>query len=535
MQLFDWNIAAASNNSAPPDGAPENMEYDEVNDTMREFMAVLARFYQNGISGTKATAGTTTAYTLTTDFSIAAYAAGQVFSFTAHATSTGSVTLDVDAQGAGNVVDARGVQLGAGDIVNGGFYIVRRTASGTFMVLGALSATSVAAMSGVTLTSAYLAGGTADAITLTPSPAITAYANGQIFAFRANATNTGAMTINISGLGAEALEDYRSAALAAGDVTSGRAYLVIRTGGEWRIIAGLPVDAANDLVGVTPIANGGTAGATAQAGIGALVAALTQVTAASADLIPVGDASDSGNGKKVLASSVAALARGLIAVQAFTASGTYTPTSGMNTCLVISTGGGGGGGGAQCTDSAAGAGGGGGGAGGTCIEFFAAATIGASQSVTIGAAGAAGTDTGGNGGTGGNTTFGSLHTASGGAGGEGVATGASSATSGGAGGAAANGLLNVPGGGGGFGHGGSSTDAAIGALGGLGGASFWGGGGRSRARPHTAGGGSAGTEPGTAGAAYGSGGAGGAALDGSNQAAGGAGAAGVVLVLEFGG
>lgn len=58
---------------------------------------------------------------------------------------------------------------------------------------------------------AFTAGGTAPAYTLTPSPAITAYASGQRFrvAFTAAGT-TGSNTINVSGLGAKQLMQYGS-------------------------------------------------------------------------------------------------------------------------------------------------------------------------------------------------------------------------------------------------------------------------------------------------------------------------------------
>ena len=59
--------------------------------------------------------------------------------------------------------------------------------------------------------------GTADAGVLTPSPAITAYAAGQVFRWKASANvNTGAMTIAISGLSTIAAQDDQ-AALSAGD------------------------------------------------------------------------------------------------------------------------------------------------------------------------------------------------------------------------------------------------------------------------------------------------------------------------------
>lgn len=50
-------------------------------------------------------------------------------------------------------------------------------------------------------------GGTANAITLTPSPAIAAYATGQKFSFIVAATNTGAATVAISGLTAKAVRN----------------------------------------------------------------------------------------------------------------------------------------------------------------------------------------------------------------------------------------------------------------------------------------------------------------------------------------
>lgn len=63
-------------------------------------------------------------------------------------------------------------------------------------------------------------GGTADAVTLTTlygSPQ-TAYAIGQQFRFRAIATNTGAMTIDVDGLGVKTVLDIRNIATVAGEI-----------------------------------------------------------------------------------------------------------------------------------------------------------------------------------------------------------------------------------------------------------------------------------------------------------------------------
>jgi len=115
----------------------------------------------------------------------------------------------------------------------------------------------------------------------------------------------------------------------------------------------------------------------------------------------------------------------------FTSSGTYTPTSGMTHCVVEAVGGGGGGGGINTGGSGVSASGGG--SGGYVRVRLTAADIGASKSVTIGAAGTAGSAAGGNGGNGGATSLGTFFSAGGGIGGIGNG---SFGTSGGLGGTA---------------------------------------------------------------------------------------------------
>ena len=69
------------------------------------------------------------------------------------------------------------------------------------------------------------AGGTANAITLSPSPAIAAYAAGQRFVWMASSSvNTGATTVAISGLGAIALQD-NGAALVAGNHAASKMFM----------------------------------------------------------------------------------------------------------------------------------------------------------------------------------------------------------------------------------------------------------------------------------------------------------------------
>src|SRR3990172_3102642 len=72
-------------------------------------------------------------------------------------------------------------------------------------------------------TGVYVAtvGGTADVITLTPSPPITAYAAGQLFYWIASGANTTNVTVNVSAVGAKAVTKNWTTALIAGDIPSG--------------------------------------------------------------------------------------------------------------------------------------------------------------------------------------------------------------------------------------------------------------------------------------------------------------------------
>jgi hypothetical protein len=145
-----------------------------------------------------------------------------------------------------------------------------------------------------------------------------------------------------------------------------------------------------------------------------------------------------GPGSISIATTAALNGFNQIVTQVFTTTGanTYTPTSGMKYCIVEVQGAGGGGGGANSTGSAQVAGGGGG-AGAYAKGVFSAATVGASQTVTIGTGGTAGSSAGGNGGTGGTSSFGSLISCTGGVGGSGSSPGSvNGAAAGGAGGTA---------------------------------------------------------------------------------------------------
>jgi len=284
--------------------------------------------------------------------------------------------------------------------------------------------------------------------------------------------------------------------------------------------------ATMDLTGTLVVGNGGT-GATTLTGvlIGNGTSAVTASAVTQYDVL-VGGASNAissitpSTAQKFLVSngtSANPSFKSLSVVnQTFTSTGTYTPTSGMVYCIIECLGGGGAGGGAAATSGTASCGAGGG-SGEYAQGIFSAATIGSSQSVTIGSAGTGVSGTTGNGG--GNTSVGGLISANGGSGGTNfAATGSAALIFGSAGGTGGSGgSFRTPGQ-----YGGDAANTTGVAYPGAGGSSQFGAGGN----------GSVNASP-IPGLGYGAGGAG-AANNGSQSArAGGAGTAGVVIVTEY--
>lgn len=211
-----------------------------------------------------------------------------------------------------------------------------------------------------------------------------------------------------------------------------------------------------------------------------------------------------------------------IVVQKFTASGTYTPTAGMKYCIIECVGGGGGGGGAAgiAGQYYVGAGGG---SGGYSRLRATAATIGASQTITIGAAGSAGAGAS-NGGAGGTTSVGALCIANGGGGGLFGSSGQVAAP--GLGATAGTGDIAAAGAPGMAGiYQNNATSVWIGPCG-NGGSSVFGGGAAGISS-------SVATVTGNNASNYGSGGSGGSVYSSATSANGGLGSAGIVIITEY--
>ncbi|WP_177324775.1 hypothetical protein [Reyranella massiliensis] len=336
------------------------------------------------------------------------------------------------------------------------------------------------------LTYGGVATGSANAIVIAPAPGITTYEVGQMFSFKAAANNTGAVTVNVNGVGAGAVTWPDGSALVADDIVSGGMYEI-------------------EVAAATPVFHMQT---------GANVAA-TQAA---------------GNSTRKIATT--AFVQGVAAkvyVQTFTSSGTYTPHAGMVNCIIECVGGGGGGGGVNGAASNSAASGGGGG-GGYASKLATAADIGESKAVTVGAGGAGGSAGANNGSAGGDTSVGSLCIAKGGSGGVAASP--------------VGNVFNGAGGAGGVAGTGDMARAGQPGLPGIGGQNAitaWPSGGAGGSTP--VGGGAAGVS--LSGAASttvagshapantGGGGSGALAFNTSSTAAGGNGSAGFVRITEF--
>lgn len=118
------------------------------------------------------------------------------------------------------------------------------------------------------------AGGSANALTLTPAVAMIAYADQDVVTFEAASNNSGAATLNISGVGAKAIRKIiggADVALVAGDLLDGRRYVVNydsaanSAAGAWILVE----------PSLRDVASGGTGASTASAAFDNLKQAAT--------------------------------------------------------------------------------------------------------------------------------------------------------------------------------------------------------------------------------------------------------------------
>ena len=339
-----------------------------------------------------------------------------------------------------------------------------------------------------------------DTITATVSPTLTAYTAGQMFAFVAANTNTGAVTINISSLGAKSITKNGTTALVAGDLTANYLFVVVYDGTQFQVVGVSATTFTNlTISGVLTLSGAGVQLTSSGTGAWKMpVGTTAQRPTGAAGLIRQN--SDTGNPEWYDTSS--------------SAWRNFSQNSGYGISYLVVAGGGASGG---TTTNAGGSGGGG--AGGL-LASTTTLTSGTSYTITVGAGGAGASNIVGANGT------------------DSVLTGIATATGGGGGGlggnsSGTNGVAGGSGGGGGYqnGTGGAATSGQGFAGGaGTGGSPFSGGGGGGASAVGVAAAsgstGGAGTANSISGASvsYGGGGGGAAAVTGGAGGAGGGGA-----------
>lgn len=326
--------------------------------------------------------------------------------------------------------------------------------------------------------------GSANAYAVAPVPAITAYATGQVVTLKPANANTTTSTINVNALGAKTIKDMAGSNLASGALATTGIYTLVYDGTNFVLLNGAstPTNIANSQLATmnanTVKANGTGSSATP-----------TDIALSASNFLcrgSTGNVTACTVGGSLSFSGSVLSATGGVDVQHFTSSGTWTkPGSGTRT--LVRCGAGGGSGGKGRTNAP-----GGGGGGGASVEgVFATASLGSTETVTIGDGGTAQTTADSNGNPGSNTTFGSWVTAYGGGRGGGSASGGAGGGGGGLFGAGSGAAADVPAVGGGplGGAAGSSSSGVASTFGGGGGAddgtgfvggdAVWGGGGGS--------------------------------------------------------
>jgi len=139
MTLYRWSQTASADATADPTiNWSEGQVPSSINDSARAMMAATAK-YRDDIAGALVTAGTSTAYVVTSNqqFDALPHLNGQIIAFTPHVTNGAPATLNVDSLGAKSLRSAPNADLPAGTIVQGTPYIaVYNHADGSFYLHG---------------------------------------------------------------------------------------------------------------------------------------------------------------------------------------------------------------------------------------------------------------------------------------------------------------------------------------------------------------------------------------------------------------
>jgi hypothetical protein len=139
MAFWKWSRTASSNATADSTiNWAEGMAPSAVNDSARAMMARIAE-WRDDVSGTITTAGTPTAYTLSSNqgFDNLADMSGAMVAFVTHTTNGATVTLNVDGLGGKPLRFGPSLELQSGVLIQGTPYVVSyNNSDGAFYLQG---------------------------------------------------------------------------------------------------------------------------------------------------------------------------------------------------------------------------------------------------------------------------------------------------------------------------------------------------------------------------------------------------------------
>jgi hypothetical protein len=123
MTVYKWSATAATNDDVDSTiNWQEGQSPASVNNSARAMMAAVAKF-RDDMSGNLVTAGTSTAYTLTTNQVFSSLTDGLFVAARMDETNGASPTLNVDSLGAKSIATVYGTAVGAGKLRGGGIYV----------------------------------------------------------------------------------------------------------------------------------------------------------------------------------------------------------------------------------------------------------------------------------------------------------------------------------------------------------------------------------------------------------------------------
>jgi hypothetical protein len=211
------------------------------NASARTDYAAAGQVQDGALAWAGTSAGAADAQTLTMTPTLTAYPTGGHFAFKAGAglTNTGACTINIDAIGAKDVKRQDGTDPVAGDITAGEIYKILYDGTNLVLLNPSWVGIETRIQSGAFIWGGTSAG-TANAQTLTLSPAITAYVAGQTFRFLVGTSNTGATTLNVNAVGAKAIQ-VQGAACVGGELVANNIAEVVYDGTQFQLLSQPPL------------------------------------------------------------------------------------------------------------------------------------------------------------------------------------------------------------------------------------------------------------------------------------------------------